>query len=138
MTTKTLALLTAVVLFGFGEPHENPAGVVTPKEAVMLALTAASSESARKDLPGLHAEPTSQFPSEAGFYLMEVRWNGGGAVGGSLGFYAVDNRTADVWSGIVCREVRTSKLETEQRAVRSRMHLSLSAYRKLRRPGPMC
>jgi hypothetical protein len=116
---------------------DSSRSLLTPQEAEQLALAAARSEANRK-LPGLHVEQTRPFPSEAGFYVLEARWNNGGPVGGLAGSYAVDRTTGDVWDAIVCREASTPSVRRLQRAVRKRIGLDGRAYQRLRRPGPMC
>ncbi len=72
------------------------------------------------------------------FYFFEATWSN--AKGGSniIGHYAVDPQTGDVWSGIVCDKITSPSLRRLQRSIQSRLGITPSTYRKLRRPGPMC
>jgi hypothetical protein len=56
----------------------------------------------------------------------------------SLGSFAVDKRTGDVWDLIVCREYMSKSVTKLQQAIRKRLGITEDKYRKLRRPGPMC
>jgi hypothetical protein len=56
----------------------------------------------------------------------------------NLGHYAVDRKTGDVWNGVICERMKSHSLTKLQRAIRIRIGLTESDYRKVRRPGPMC
>jgi hypothetical protein len=87
--------------------------------------------------PQFFLDPDSSwaFP---GFYVFEaeVDNNPGGSV--VFGHYAVDQRTGDVWEGVVCKEYTSSKLQQAQRVIRRRIGLTDAEYGRLRRPGPFC
>jgi hypothetical protein len=56
----------------------------------------------------------------------------------SLGSFAVDKRTGDIWDLIVCREYMSKSVKKLQQAIRKRLGITEDTYRKLRRPGPTC
>lgn len=109
---------------------------VTRDEAEQLALLAAKSELERK-LPGLHVERTTGY-LDPRFYVYEVRWNSPEPVGGTVGFYAIDRKTADVWSALVCREYQSEPIHRLQLKIREPLGMDRKAYEKSRRSGPMC
>jgi hypothetical protein len=69
------------------------------------------------------------------FFLVTVD-NPGGS--GTVGHFAVDPKTGDVWDGVVCEEYKTPTLTKLQFSIRKRLGLSDSVYRGLKRPGPLC
>lgn len=56
----------------------------------------------------------------------------------NLGYYEVDPRTGDVWSGVVCERFEIPSVVRLQRTIRKRIGLTDVEYRKLQRPGPLC
>jgi hypothetical protein len=56
----------------------------------------------------------------------------------NLGFYEVDRKTGDVWNGVICERMKSPSLTRLQRAIRIRLGLTGSDYRKAPRSGPMC
>ena len=108
---------------------------VTDEEARKLVLTALPSSA--KQLPkfGLEGGLDSRDPR---FYLFTAYWEG--APNGSMviGNYAVDTSTADVWNAaMACQELSTPVLRRIQKEVRSRIGLSQSQYRKVKRRCPL-
>ena len=54
----------------------------------------------------------------------------------TLGHFAVNRNTADLWDVELCKKLSTSALRTAQRFLRNRIHLSERDYRKLSRLAP--
>jgi hypothetical protein len=108
---------------------------VTLEEADAL-VTAFFKDRGNTKLPsfGLEKYTDPYFP---GFQFFQgIFDNPGGSF--NLGFYAVDRKTGDVWSGVVCARASSPSLLKLQAAVRNRIGLTRDEYRKTRRPGPMC
>lgn len=106
---------------------------VMPEEADELVRTYIKAKVCRKNGCGL--EPFyPQFPDWFGFQA--VRDNPGGSA--NLGFFLVDERTADVWSGVACEKFSSSALDTLQQKIRRRMGLKEDEYQKVQRRGPYC
>ena len=77
--------------------------------------------------------PRDQAP-DSGFYHFDA-WNSISHVG----FFDVDARTGDVWSGVLfCVRIESSALTKLQHAIRRRIGMTDDGYTKARRPGPMC
>jgi hypothetical protein len=73
------------------------------------------------------------------FQFFQAIFNNPNPIGSlNLGHYAVDRKTGDVWNAIVCERMKSASLTRLQRAIRIRIRLTESDYRKARRPGPMC
>jgi hypothetical protein len=93
-----------------------------------------------KNLPGLGFDggdkPDKYYPR---FFITQVNWagppNGGSCV---VGFLAWDPKTADVWDGNVCEEIKSPKLLRLQNRIRAHMGISERAYKRLRVSGPDC
>ena len=112
----------------------GPARIVTIAEARELAIAAVAPATRR--LPGFGADdfPEPYFPD---YYFFELTWdNPRGSV--IVDHFAVDPRTGDVWSAILCWEIKSGSLKRLQREIRKRIGLTESEYRKVRRRGPMC
>jgi hypothetical protein len=62
----------------------------------------------------------------------------GGVYVADLQYYAIDRRTGDVWSSIICERIATPALTKLQMALRKRIGLTDAEYKGLRRPGPLC
>jgi hypothetical protein len=62
----------------------------------------------------------------------------GGVCVGDFQYYAVDRRTGDVWSSVICRRIATPALNKLQKALRKSIGLTNTDYEGLRRPGPLC
>ena len=55
-----------------------------------------------------------------------------------VGYYAVDRKTAEIWSAVACQEISSPTLAQFQVALRKHIGLTNTEYRKLRKPGPFC
>lgn len=62
----------------------------------------------------------------------------GGNCVGNFQYYAVDQRTGDVWSSVICERIATRALARLQAALRKRIGLTNAEYGRLKRPGPLC
>jgi hypothetical protein len=72
--------------------------------------------------------------ADTGFYRLDA-WNRISHVG----FFDVDSRTGDVWSGVLfCVRIESPALTTLQRAIRQRTGLTDEEYKKVPKAGPMC
>ncbi len=58
--------------------------------------------------------------------------------GFNLGYFEVDPRTADLWSGVVCQRYETPSVVRLQKVIRKRIGLTDEEYSRLQRPGPLC
>jgi len=63
-----------------------------------------------------------------------------GMEGGSsmAGYWVVDKRTGEVWSGVICQQLQTARLRSLQQTIRQTIGLSDSDYSKIRIDGPFC
>jgi carboxypeptidase family protein len=108
---------------------------ITLEEAHDL-VTALTRDRGNTKAPGFELVKFSD-PYDPTFQFFEAIWNNPvGSV--NLGHYAVDRKTGDVWNAIVCERMTSASLTRLQRAIRIRIGLTESKYRKARRPGPMC
>jgi len=57
---------------------------------------------------------------------------------GNFQYYAVDRRTGDVWSSVICERIARHALSRLQAALRKRIGLTNAEYERLKRPGPLC
>ena len=62
----------------------------------------------------------------------------GPATGFNLGYFEVDPRTADLWSGVVCQRYETPSVVRLQKVIRKRIGPTNDEYMRLQRPGPLC
>lgn len=108
---------------------------VTLEEADAL-VTAFLKDRGYTKLPsfGLEKYTSNYYPNFQ--FFQGIYDNPGGSC--NLGHYAVDRKTADVWNGVVCGRATSPSLRKLQVAIRNRIGLTREAYRKARRPGPMC
>ena len=110
---------------------------LTIEEADKLVRTFLESQGTTLKLPGFSMDP-SMSGDLPDFCDFEALWNNPGPGSVVVGHYSVDLRTGDVWYSVMCQELKSRRLAVVQRAVRSRIALTQTEYRKLRRPGPMC
>ena len=134
---RVLASLLTLALVGAGpaNPPETRREV-TEAETRELAAAALSPEARR--LPGLDFE-IGVNPAFPHYRFVMVTWGvARGEAGGNVIQLAIDTTTAEVWSGLVCREVTSRDLRALQVRIRKSLGLTDEMYRKLRRRGPMC
>ena len=129
-------LLLALPSWVMASPRQMNKGEVTE---ILWAAVYAHWENA-KNLPKLGFDggdkPDPYYPS---FFVTQVLW-AGPPDGGScvVGFLALDPKTADVWDGNVCEEIKSPKLQRLQQRIRAHMGLNEQSYKKLRVSGPEC
>jgi hypothetical protein len=99
-------------------------------------MMAISKDSGWTSFPGFALDSYS-VADKPEFSFVAVLWdNPNGSV--IIGHYAVDRKTGDVWNGVICERMKSPSLTRLQRAIRTRIGLTDSDYRKARRPGPEC
>jgi hypothetical protein len=119
-----------------GAPSDVGARQITREEARAL-LNKALEGSKMTKLPEFKlTESTSDGNSR--WYLFRGTW--AGAPNGSyiIGYWAVDKRTAEVWKGVICQELKFPALEDMQSDIRQKIGLSVEEYLKIRVDGPEC
>lgn len=118
--------------------------------AVAVLLTAASptvlSERQMRELAtaGVRAKAPDALKHDIGFertnrsgYAWFEGWINVGE--GNAGFYVIDPRTGDMWDGVSeCGEITSPEIRRLQRRYRLQLGISASAYRRIKRRGPMC
>jgi hypothetical protein len=57
---------------------------------------------------------------------------------GNFQYYAVDRRTGDIWSAVLCERIARHGLSRLQAALRKRIGVTNAEYERLKRPGPLC
>jgi hypothetical protein len=112
------------------------ARLVSEGEAAEI-LSKALEQDGRTKLPGYTVEPASRKADFPDFYFFQpLHYDPGGVA--VIGYFAVDERTGDVWDGVVCRKLNSRQLRSLQKDVRKRIGLTDQAYRRIVRSGPMC
>jgi hypothetical protein len=56
----------------------------------------------------------------------------------TIGRFAVDLATGDVWGHVTCQQYESPALRRLQRNLRGRIGLTDAQYRSIRKPGPFC
>jgi len=83
---------------------------------------------------GLESYPSAHAPE---FYFFQaVRYNPGGSA--SLGHYAVNQWTGDVWDAMGCKRLTSPSVRRFQNAIRKRSGLPAEEYKRLRGKTPAC
>jgi hypothetical protein len=75
---------------------------------------------------------------DSDFYGFQALWINPPGASINRGFFVVDPRTTDVWSGVICERYASRSLAKLQRAIRKRIGLTDEEYRKAAKTGPMC
>jgi hypothetical protein len=138
--------VAAGLLLASALPHRASTGrgprpgprLLTQEECRQLVLRALEDKGVNTQNPTLELTDDPYDPALPDFYNLEahdVDVNGNYA---SLGSFAVDSRTADLWYSVVCWELKSPGLRRLQEVIRRRIGLTEGGYRKLRRPGPRC
>jgi len=144
-----LIILTSVLLYttAIVNAADLPKQKITLEQAKMLVLAALTP--AQRRLPGLafegdvdkaHKTLSSDIDSKnTRFAVFYVIWNGMPDSSITVGFYAVDIYTGDVFSSVMdCAEYYNKKLEILQRKIRHSLHLTNTQYKKIKTKGPTC
>lgn len=135
---STLAILAMLfAIYGFGNLRAaTDASLVSRRDAVRLIMVSLPPESRKLPQLGLDVRLDHQ---DRRYYRVDVTWAGlpdGSAVYGS---YYVDRENGDVWNAVVeCARIDTPALRKLQAAIRTRIGLSESDYKKQRHKGPLC
>jgi hypothetical protein len=134
----SLEILSALTLMAAqsGPGAHPPARLVSHGEAKHILLNYLR-DARYARLPGFALDGFDS-PSIPGFHLFEAVFANPEPGSAMVGSWAVDVRTGDIWSAIVCREMTSPATRVMQRQLRARLHISQARYRLLRRPGPMC
>ncbi|MDR2013838.1 MAG: hypothetical protein LBQ20_12610 [Rhodanobacter sp.] len=151
---KTLMALLALLVFlaplylcaADGNTTDGVKHKITVDQAWALVLASLTPEQRR--LPNLQFlssdkdnENISSYeePKNPRFLTFNVIWDGTPDGSIEVGFFDVDVYTGDVFSGTAgCYEYKNKKLEALQKQVRRSLHLTQTAYQKLKTEGPMC
>jgi hypothetical protein len=134
MKVMVVFACAAFAVLDASHPSPHSLRVLTVDECRQLALIALDPAARKLPKLGVDENKNPYFPT---FYHFEITWdNPAGSV--VVDHYAVDPRTGDVWSDIVCRMIKSQSLKKLQRTMRKQIGLRTGDYIKLKRPGPMC
>ncbi|MDR2011945.1 MAG: hypothetical protein LBQ20_02615 [Rhodanobacter sp.] len=117
---------------------------ITTHQAKTLALAALTLEQSR--LPGVEALSGKDFGADSDedsddprYMIITVDWEGTPDGSVNVGIYNVDIYTGDVFSGVMtCYEYENEKLTALQKQIRRSLHLTPTAYKKIKTTGPLC
>jgi hypothetical protein len=108
---------------------------ITLDEARSLAYEALPSDT--RKLPGLALLPDEGRDRPVKCVWFDALWdNPNGSV--HIGFWAVDMRTGEVWSPILCKRVTNRTLRKLQQAIRKRLGVTEAEYRAALKKSPCC
>ena len=138
MISSARFVVHALLVLSFAAAQEGPpkSFAVTNDDAKRLVNLALKEQGAAK-LPGLWVEPLKNARDD-GFYFLDATWNNPGPAGVSVGHFAVDRKTGDMWDAVVCRRINSPKVKEFQSKLRRRMGMTKEIYEKVKRSGPMC
>lgn len=129
-------IIPFLVVFLVGEAAGKPTLEVSDKQAKALVL--ASLDKKQRNLAGLEIS-ASDSPLSSKFLFFTVTWKGEKDGSVVVGNYAVDPRTADVFSATMsCLEEESDELHALQSEVRKSINLTDHSYKKLKNNGPLC
>ena len=110
----------------------------TVTKAEADALVRAALPAKLKRLPKFGME-ISQGGDRPRFYFAYVYWAGEPQGSMTVGNYAVDTETGDVWDAVTsCDEIHTQALRRLQMMIRMEIGLSESEYKRVKCKGPLC
>jgi len=124
---STIVVVAMLFLSGGASPK-----VLTEGHMHQLAIAGV-----RANAPGALRDPIGfeRFSAE-GYSVFQAISNVGE---GSVGFYAIDPRTGDMWNpNSECDEITSPEIRRLQQRYRRELGLTASNYLKIRRRGPMC
>jgi hypothetical protein len=102
------------------------------------ALVRAALPAKWKRLPKFGME-ISQDRDHPRFYFAYVYWAGQPQGSMTVGNYAVDTDTGDVWDAVTsCDEMHTQALRGLQKMIRKEISLSDPEYKRVKSKGPLC
>ena len=84
----------------------------------------------------VYIRPWKSSPNADFFFFTADRDNPGGS--GTVGHFAVERTTGDVWDGVVCQEYKVEGLARLQVLIRKKLGLTETTYKNLKRQGPYC
>jgi carboxypeptidase family protein len=132
---RSLSAFVVIAILACGTGLRAAQRTITAGEASELVDAMLRADGWAK-LPGfaVNAYTISDFPD---FYAVDATSNNPGG-SGTIGHYAVERTTGEVWSLPVCGRYSSSALLDAQQALRDRIGLTDLEYRSLREPGPFC
>lgn len=135
---STLAIVAMFfVIPGIGVPSSaTDAPAITKPDAVHLIMASLPAEARKLPQLGVDVRVDEQHRR---YYAVDITWAGSPNGSAVYGSYYVDRETGDVWNALTeCTEIDTPALRRLQAAIRMRIGLSESEYRKRKRKGPLC
>jgi len=120
------------------QPPESASKLLTQEDCRQLVLEALKIQGIKTQDPTLELIDDPYDPDFPDFYNVEAHDVDVHGHYASLGAFAVDRRTGDLWYAVVCWELKSPQLKRLQEAIRKRIGITEKEYRKLRRRGPMC
>jgi hypothetical protein len=125
-----------VVLLLVGSGPSQPANEITRYEARQLVLRVLEAQRTPTKSPKFDIEDnTGNERYIPGFYSFIAYFDMPARLA-TVGSYAVNRKTADVWEDIGCRRLGPPAIKPAQRALRMKMGLSDKEYRKLSVTAP--
>jgi hypothetical protein len=73
-----------------------------------------------------------------GFYFIHAEWDSPASRHVAIGHFAVERSTGEVWDWVRCGQFNSPSLTAAQAAMRKRIGLDDSDYKRIRKPGPFC
>ncbi len=131
--SRRIAILCLVLASSFTVGESTSARKLTVEEGRALVLAAIDPRTTKLPHFGIDQSHDKYSPE---FYHFDVTAETGGSP--VIGFYAVDPITADIWNGVLCERISSSRIHKVQTALRAKIGLSSAEYKEKRRPGPMC
>jgi len=109
---------------------------VTKDEAEALVRAALPAKLKRLPTFGMEISQDRDHPR---FYFAYVYWAGEPQGSMTVGNYAVDTETGDVWDAVIsCDEIRAQALRGLQKMIRKEIGLSESEYKRVKSKGRLC
>lgn len=123
------ALLLVALAFSSSIPLNARSRDLTREEAEQLLLAALPGETRR--LPGLEFEGGT---IDGDFCFFSGLWSNPDCCSSNAWHFAIDRRTGDVWSAVVCRSYTSRAFRKLQRTMWRRIDLPSMEYERLRQP----
>jgi len=132
---RSVAFLAAAAVVG-QNAATTKIRTITAKESRELVLVMLKADDWTK-LPGFNIEEPQLSQTYPEFFEVDARYdNPQGS--STVGTYAVEQTTGEVWSFPVCGRYESPALLVAQRVLRKRIGLTDATYQSLRKPGPFC
>jgi len=132
---RSVAFLAAVAVLG-QNAATTKIRTITAKESRELVLTMLKADE-WTSLPGFNIEEPQLFQAHPEFFEVDAEYENPQG-GSTVGSYAVERTTGDVWSLPICGRYESPALLVVQRALRKRIGLTDATYQSLRKPEPFC